>query len=52
LLLLANFSFQGAPGLHLPWWVQMLRMRRRLNHEMHAGKKGPFYTRREAVGQP
>jgi hypothetical protein len=29
----------------------MLRMRRRLHHVMHAGKKGPFYTRRGATGQ-
>jgi hypothetical protein len=29
----------------------MLRMRRRLHHVMHAGKKGPFYTRRDATGQ-
>jgi GTP-binding protein len=26
-------------------------MRRRLHHVMHAGKKGPFYTRRGATGQ-
>jgi len=31
--------------------VQVLRMRRRLHHVMHAGKKGPFYTRRDAMGQ-